>query len=178
MVAFFATLTSHAVHETTNQVVAFDMVQTNIGQAYDANAGRFTCPIGGVYVIAVTLQALAVTGTPPTGYAIMRNGVPVAKFYLDGTTEGVANYETSSQTAVLELVRGDTVTVVNRHADGGLHGDHYRLRTTIVFAILCSVIYRKRSNTINSIYIFERFVPRAVIIVASQLMMFFFYYSM
>jgi len=54
-VAFFATLTSHIVHAGQNQIIAFDRVVTNVGNAYNPHVGAFTAPASGIYVFSVSL---------------------------------------------------------------------------------------------------------------------------
>ncbi|XP_052274841.1 uncharacterized protein LOC127874521 isoform X2 [Dreissena polymorpha] len=113
-VAFFATLINNIHHEAEGDLVPFDNVVTNEGSAYRPNPGQFVAPAPGLYVFSVTLQSYPVVGQPPSGYALNKNGVEVSKLYIDGsTTIDNLNYETTSQTAVLRLDKGDVIAVTN-----------------------------------------------------------------
>ncbi|XP_045157568.2 uncharacterized protein LOC123523887 [Mercenaria mercenaria] len=118
-VAFFSTLGSHLQHLGANQIIAFDQVVTNIGNAYNSHAGDFRAPVSGTYVFSVTLMAYA---SHATHYRFVQNGTTVARIYVRGTESPFAS---SSMTAVLQLKQGEDVAIRNVEADEYLHGDHY-----------------------------------------------------
>ena len=45
-------------HANKNQVIKFDMVQTNQGAAYDPATGVFTAPVSGLYVFLFSTHAM------------------------------------------------------------------------------------------------------------------------
>ena len=52
--------TAHAhtkVYDTAGQTITFDDVTTNIGDAFDAPTGVFTCPVTGVYVFHASITS-------------------------------------------------------------------------------------------------------------------------
>ncbi|XP_045182359.2 uncharacterized protein LOC123541060 isoform X2 [Mercenaria mercenaria] len=115
-VAFFAYLTNHIENPGVHQIVAFDHVTTNIGNAYNAHAGDFRAPVAGTYVFATTLMA----GDKSLTYhfKIMHNAQTVSNIYI-------TNGGTGSQEVVLQLNQGDDVSIHN--IDGGkkLYGHGY-----------------------------------------------------
>jgi len=119
-VAFFATLTSHVTHAGRNQTIAFDRVVTNVGNAYNPHVGVVTAPVSGIYVFSVSL--LSYPGHK-THYQLYKNNDFVSNIYLH--TPSASDYETTSQTAVLQLVKGDDVTLRNVDGDESLHGVNY-----------------------------------------------------
>jgi len=119
-VAFFATLTSHISHAGQNQTIAFDRVVTNVGNAYNPHVGVFNAPVTGIYVFSVSL--LSYPGHT-TGYRLYKNDDFLSNIYLQ--TPGAGQYESTSQTAVLQLNKGDDVTLRNMKSDEMLHGNNY-----------------------------------------------------
>jgi len=119
-VAFFATLTSHIVHAGQNQIIAFDRVVTNVGNTYNPHVGAFTAPASGIYVFSVSL--LSYPGHT-THYQLMKNNDFISIIYLQ--TPSAGQYESTSQTVVLQLTKGDDVTLRNIDGDESLHGVNY-----------------------------------------------------
>ena len=56
-VAFTAVL-AHDVNLGPHQAVEFDMVMTNVGNAYVSKDGQFTAPVYGLYMISATICSL------------------------------------------------------------------------------------------------------------------------
>ena len=117
--AFLATLTDHAHHLGANQNIAFDNIITNVGDAYNSHVGAFIAPVSGIYVLSTTL--LSYPGSD-THFSVLHNGNMVAKIYqlINGD-----DYESSSVTVVLQLSKGDDVSVANMDADKSVNGYHY-----------------------------------------------------
>ncbi|XP_045182322.2 uncharacterized protein LOC123541035 [Mercenaria mercenaria] len=115
-VAFFAYLTNHLVNPGVHQIIAFDHVVTNIGNAYNAHAGDFRAPVAGTYVFATTLMAGDVHLI--YHFIVMHNGKSVSNIYL-------VNGGTASQEVVLQLNQGDDVSIHNMDAGNKLYGSGY-----------------------------------------------------
>ncbi|WAR25955.1 C1QT3-like protein [Mya arenaria] len=118
-VAFLAILTNHITHAGAHQPIAFDRVVTNVGGAYNAHLGSFVAPISGIYVFSTTL--LSYPGHT-TGFGFVKNNDLVSRLYLK-TSAG--QYETVAQTIVLQLAKGDDITVRNESPDETIHGSDY-----------------------------------------------------
>ncbi|XP_053395418.1 complement C1q tumor necrosis factor-related protein 3-like [Mercenaria mercenaria] len=118
-VAFFSTLGPHLQHLGANQIIAFNRVITNIGNAYNSHAGDFRAPVSGTYVFSVTLMAY---DSHDTHYNLVQNGTTVANIYVRGTE---APFSSSSMTAVLQLKQGEDVAIRNVDTDEYLHGGYY-----------------------------------------------------
>ena len=118
-VAFLATLTSHVLHAGQNQIIAFDRVDTNVGNAYNPHLGAFTAPVSGIYVFSVSL--LSYPGHT-TQYQLKKNNEFISSIYLQ---TGTGENESTSQTVVLQLTKGDDVTLRNMDGDDSLHGVNY-----------------------------------------------------
>ncbi|XP_052785210.1 complement C1q tumor necrosis factor-related protein 3-like [Mya arenaria] len=118
-VAFLATLANSITHAGALQPIAFDRVVTNVGGAYNVHLGSFVAPVSGIYVFSTTL--LSYPGHT-THFRFVKNNQAVSHLYLK-TSPG--QYETVSQTVVLQLNKGDDVTIRNEDPDEALHGDNY-----------------------------------------------------
>lgn len=59
VVAFDAHLSHDEPDPGPHLIVAFDVVTTNIGNAYNNNNGAFTCPINGVYRFTYAIKMLS-----------------------------------------------------------------------------------------------------------------------
>ncbi|XP_045209571.2 uncharacterized protein LOC123561339 [Mercenaria mercenaria] len=118
-VAFFATLSQHLTHMGAHQPITFDNVVTNIGNAYNSHFGSFIAPVSGTYVFSATLFALLHN---TYSAEIVKNGQTLTRMYVYGSD---TVRDTTSQTIVLELQKGDDVSVHNINVDRPVHGDHY-----------------------------------------------------
>ena len=119
-VAFLATLTDHAQNLGANQNVAFDNVVTDIGDAYNAHGGIFIAPVSGIYIFSTTIMSSHKTNSH---FALKRNGTRVTQLYYHGNA--LYAYDTTGVTVVLELTKGDDISIVNLDADKDVHGHHY-----------------------------------------------------
>ncbi|KAL4223764.1 Complement C1q-like protein 4 [Mactra antiquata] len=115
-VSFFATLSDHIDNPGVHQVVAFENVITNIGNAYNEHAGDFRAPVSGIYVFSTTL--MAGTSAQQFHFQIVRNGKAVSNIYIP-------NGGTASQEAVLHLSQGDDVAIHNLDAGNRVYGHGY-----------------------------------------------------
>jgi len=119
-VAFLATLSSDLQHAGANQPIVFDRVVTNVGSAYNPHVGVFTAPVSGIYVFSVSL--LNYQGHT-TGYQLRKNNDFISNIYLHAPD--ASHHESTSQTVVIQLTKGDDVTLRNMHVDEVLRGDSY-----------------------------------------------------
>ncbi|XP_060556644.1 EMILIN-1-A-like isoform X2 [Ruditapes philippinarum] len=118
-VAFFATLSNQLQHAGVGQTFVFDRVVTNIANGYNNFNGNFIAPVSGTYVFSATLLSHYHNSAHAQ---FVKNGSPVSYMYVSGAEAG---YDTSSQTIVLELLKGDDICISNNDADKSYNGDHY-----------------------------------------------------
>ena len=120
--AFHATLNpGQTSHHTIGEIIVFDSVLLNLGGAYDATTGVFTCPMDRVYIFSTSIMSASSTQQNLVHVDIMKNGAEIAAAYASG---GSSEQEQGSVSAAVQLVRGDTVWVgYQRHADGHVWGD-------------------------------------------------------
>ena len=117
--AFLATLSNDQTRIGHLQNVVFDHVETNIGNYYDPNVGLFRAPKAGTYVFSTTLMTY---NNHSSHYGFFVNRRDVTHMWVNGQHN---NYDTTSQTVVLHLNKGDDVTVKHTDADKNLRGYHY-----------------------------------------------------
>ena len=115
MVAFHATLKTSVQHVGVQQMVHFDNVITNIGNAYNPHFGAFVAPVSGVYVFHTTITGY---GHHVLHVSIVKNNGSVASFYIRGVESSFGN---GSAMAVLHLNKGDDLAIRNNDADKGIH---------------------------------------------------------
>lgn len=81
-VAFTATISDHYIeHAGDHQVIVFDNVVTNVGNAYNSHVGIFVAPVNGIYVFSVTLFSPASVSFHAN---IVKNGQILTWLYLSG----------------------------------------------------------------------------------------------
>ncbi|XP_060579687.1 cerebellin-4-like isoform X2 [Ruditapes philippinarum] len=117
-VAFFAKRNAHLQHASAHQTVIFDAIVTNLGNAYNSSAGVFVAPVAGTYVFSTTLISINFQSAHAQ-FAV--NGAAITNMYVsqgDATTGD----DTTSQTIVLQLQKGDDVSIQNKDPDRGFHG--------------------------------------------------------
>ncbi|KAL4238845.1 hypothetical protein ACF0H5_003552 [Mactra antiquata] len=118
-VAFYATHHVSQVHHLgNNQVLPFQLIVTNIGNAFNNNTGSFVAPVDGTYVFHATILAIDAA----------TNAHFRAHFDINGSTYSVffvTSYDQSSQMLVIELKASDTVTIRNDYTDFGVFGKHH-----------------------------------------------------
>ncbi|XP_063448417.1 uncharacterized protein LOC134727949 [Mytilus trossulus] len=108
-VAFSAKLTGGNVQLGHHQTVGYNTVDTNIGNAYDANHNNFIVPEKGVYLLSFT--GMNVDGQN-VYLEMMKNGKEIAIVYCSPKANSMG-----SQTIVEVLEKGDIVWV--RHVHSG-----------------------------------------------------------
>jgi hypothetical protein len=113
-VAFSVGLT-HNEASTNGPKVIFDRVFSNLGQSFDVNTGTFTAPTSGVYAFHYHVLA---QNAQEAWVELYHNYIYVNSMY--GHTSG--SYGPGSNSAVLDLVAGDTVYLDIKHHDSFLYG--------------------------------------------------------
>ncbi|XP_021490662.1 complement C1q-like protein 4 [Meriones unguiculatus] len=112
-IAFYAGL--RRPHEGY-EVLRFDDVVTNVGNAYEAASGKFTCPMPGVYFFAYHVLMRGGDGTSMWA-DLMKNGQVRASAIAQDADQ---NYDYASNSVILHLDVGDEVFI---KLDGGkVHG--------------------------------------------------------
>ncbi|KAL4230593.1 positive regulation of adiponectin secretion [Mactra antiquata] len=116
-IAFTAVLNHEVTKLGVNQNIVFDLVHTNVGNAYNPHHGTFVAPVTGVYVFHTTiftrLNHLA-------WCKIMVNGVQKVSVYVQAPA-GLNN--SGSQMLVVRLNKGDDVAVQNIAAADYIYSD-------------------------------------------------------
>lgn len=112
-VAFDATIAEHHIeHIGMNQIVVFDLVIENIGNAYNRHTGTFVAPVDGIYVFSAAL-------TSPSDKSFLtrfvKNGGGFSAMYASGFESGGS--QTTSNTVVHQLRQDDVVCIVHEGVD-------------------------------------------------------------
>ncbi|VDI23131.1 Hypothetical predicted protein [Mytilus galloprovincialis] len=119
--AFLATLNPRLMELTSsNSVVKFDNIITNIGSGYNAKSGVFTAPREGTYTFAVNYVH---SGKKEwLELDLMKNNSLVVRgnAAFDPHTSG-------SILAILELKKGDRISVIQPRASGTILGERYSM---------------------------------------------------
>lgn len=119
--AFLATLNPRLMELTSsNSVVKFDNIITNIGSGYNAKSGVFTAPREGTYTFAVNYVH---SGKKEwLELDLMKNNSLVVRgnAAFDPHTSG-------SILAILELKKGDRISVLQPRASGTILGERYSM---------------------------------------------------
>lgn len=89
---------------SSDKVVIYDDVLTNIGGYFDGDTGMFTAPADGAYVFMMNVHRAAVTKSPYV--KLMKEGEMQVSVYDYGTSDA---YDTASNSAILELAQGERV---------------------------------------------------------------------
>jgi len=113
-IAFHAYLTDHARGLGIHQVVPFDGVRLNAGDAFDPVMHTFICPLDGVYVFQ---SALLAEHQDMVQTAIVLDGTKGAIMYAAGAGTG-HGYDQGFNSLVTLCKRGQHVWVHNEHRDG------------------------------------------------------------
>nr|XP_020442874.1 complement C1q-like protein 2 [Monopterus albus] len=94
----------------------FKHVVTNIGNAYNPHTGFFTAPVRGAYHFEWHIGDIG-GRSPATAAALVKNSERVFSAYANLTP---SHFETSSESATLQLEAGDVVSV-NKWATSGIY---------------------------------------------------------
>lgn len=121
-VAFFAKLGQETNHLGIEQTIIFDDDVTNIDStnsptAYNRHTGVFTAPVNGLYVFSTTVLS---SYHSTSHFRFYLNHTPLTIMYVHGNAS--SGWDSASQTIVLNLKRGDVVSVKNTENDTGVLG--------------------------------------------------------
>ena len=105
-VAFYAQLTKDATGVGNYQTIVFDLVTTNVGNAYNKVDGIFTAPVNGVYAFIWTASNHDNTHMQTE---LVANAVVVGRQWSDSGNH--ADISSATGSAVLKLNASDTVWV-------------------------------------------------------------------
>ncbi|XP_052814877.1 complement C1q tumor necrosis factor-related protein 6-like [Mya arenaria] len=124
-VAFFAKVGTNLEHLGQGQTIVFGDVVTDIDStmslgAYNNSSGMFTAPIAGLYVFSTTMHSL---NSQTTHFAIFRNSDKITTIYVHGDVTS----DSTAQTVVLALKRGETISVRHIESDHGAYGGGHSL---------------------------------------------------
>ncbi|WAR29203.1 C1QL4-like protein [Mya arenaria] len=114
-IIFRAKLSKQSLPLTTQQIVVFDTVQENVGNAYNAYSGVFTSQLNGTYVFQFAIGNP--TGKP--GVMFLKKNSEVIDYAIAGHTSG---WNIAGKTAFLYLEVADTVYVVGEGHVAGTYG--------------------------------------------------------
>ena len=104
MVAFKARIAEFTGSPSEHSIIPFDVVDLNIGDAYDPVTGAFTAPVSGIYDISYEGLASSSCGTNNICLILRVNGVTLSA--------SCSEYAASGGTGVtMQLSAGDMVTV-------------------------------------------------------------------
>ncbi|GFO30350.1 complement c1q tumor necrosis factor-related protein 6 [Plakobranchus ocellatus] len=117
-VAFFAGLSKNVGPVSSNSDLVFDKIITNVGDALSQESGRFTAPHDGTYVFSVTIAA---QGKQRAAVELSLNGRMVATIWA----ESIPFWASASNTAILNLQKGDQVWLILLSRASFLHGYMY-----------------------------------------------------
>ncbi|TSK13543.1 Caprin-2 [Bagarius yarrelli] len=121
-VAFSAARATNLAPGTLDQPIAFDLLHSNLGGAFDAPSGHFSCPAAGTYVFFFHILKLAIS--VPLYVNLMRNDEVLASAYAN---DGAPDHETASNHAVLPLRVGDHIWL--RLHRGAIYGSTWKYST-------------------------------------------------
>lgn len=103
--------------------IVFDRVFTNVGRGFNVNTGVFTASVGGIYAFhyhALTQQGQEIWAE------LYHNFIYVNSLYAHSP----GNYGSGGNSAVLELIAGDTVYLDINHHNSFLFGDRNDIYST------------------------------------------------
>ncbi|CAH1775115.1 unnamed protein product [Owenia fusiformis] len=133
-VAFMAGLSENIGPVDVNSDIVFDRILTNRGKGYDENTGRFTAPHNGTYQFFVVISA---QGRQKAAVKLMRSvglGGKKQSMIFTVWAESIPYWATATNTAILDLEKGDQVWLVLLARAPYLHGYMYSTFTgTILF---------------------------------------------
>lgn len=115
-VAFYGKMTNTI--NVTNEVLKFNTIVTNIGNAYQRSTGRIVVPVSGIYVFSLTAMAHQNTDTH---LGIYVNDKRMTNLKLNGPEQ---MYDTMSQTAVYYLHQFENVSVQHHEGTKAIHSDY------------------------------------------------------
>eukprot|EP00058_Branchiostoma_floridae_P009985 XP_002595473.1 hypothetical protein BRAFLDRAFT_69141 [Branchiostoma floridae] len=131
VVAFSVARTTKLEKPSSNTVVTYDVVLSNVGGAYSQERGKFVATVGGVYFFTFTGMTLYL---PNAIYflCLMKNGAKMVS--LLEINDQQSNGQSSSNSAILQLQPGDEVWV-ELGSDRSLYSDSGKYLTFSGFLI-------------------------------------------
>ncbi|XP_066283083.1 complement C1q-like protein 3 [Branchiostoma lanceolatum] len=132
VVAFSAVRTTGLEKPSSNTVLTYDIILSNVGGAYNQETGKFVATAGGVYFFTFTGM------TPNVAHSnyfvrLMKNGIKMVG--LHENNGGQSHYQSSSNSAILQLQPGDEVWVELDSHSRSLYSDGNRFLTFSGFLI-------------------------------------------
>ncbi|XP_038637039.1 caprin-2 isoform X2 [Scyliorhinus canicula] len=121
-VAFSTARTSNFTPGSLDQPIIFDLLLNNLGETFDFQLGRFTCPVNGTYVFIFHMLKLAVN--VPLYVNLMKNDEVLCSAYAN---DGAPDHETASNHAVLQLFQGEQIWL--RLHRGAIYGSSWKYST-------------------------------------------------
>ncbi|XP_078273099.1 caprin-2 isoform X2 [Rhinoraja longicauda] len=121
-VAFSTARTSNFAPGSLDQPIIFDLLLNNLGETFDFQLGRFSCPVNGTYVFIFHMLKLAVN--VPLYVNMMKNEEVLCSAYAN---DGAPDHETASNHAVLQLIHGDQIWL--RLHRGAIYGSSWKYST-------------------------------------------------
>lgn len=109
-VAFYSFLTRNLHEPSTNHVIVYNNVITNIGGNYNKYSGVFTAPQSGTYVFTFTVYC-----SPESGVSLQ---LVANSQIFDGVlcnAQGADWHRSVSSTAVIQINQGDSVFIRTHH---------------------------------------------------------------
>eukprot|EP00058_Branchiostoma_floridae_P009983 XP_002595471.1 hypothetical protein BRAFLDRAFT_69143 [Branchiostoma floridae] len=108
VVAFSVARTSSLKKPSSDTILTYDVVLSNVGGAYNQETGKFVATVGGVYFFTFTGKA-EYRASSSYFVHLMKNGSPMVGLYeYNG---GSRHHQSSSNSAILQLQPGDEVWV-------------------------------------------------------------------
>ncbi|XP_071178088.1 complement C1q-like protein 4 [Mytilus edulis] len=111
-VAFSAAL-KHNIQLGQDQLIEFDKVITNIGNAYDSRHSHFTAPCKGIYLFS---GSLFVGGSQSAHVDMVKNGNAIGYLWAN------SDHHISTETVVVTLETGDMVWMKHRGGQASIYG--------------------------------------------------------
>ena len=113
-VAFFAYFSTHNVAASPHQILPFDKVITNIGNAYHPHSGSFLAPQSGVYVFIWTIR---LDGNNYHTTELLHDNNVINSIYLN--PNNAIGGTTATGTAVVHVKQGEDVLVRTGNISNG-----------------------------------------------------------
>ncbi|KAL4217198.1 hypothetical protein ACF0H5_023651 [Mactra antiquata] len=131
-IAFRSALSSDIGQVTPGQIIVFDIVGLNNGNAYNQHSGIFTAPVNGTYMFSMKLGNPS--GNPSAFFLVQSHGS--TKQYLEYVIAGhTSEWNVGGTSTVTQMVEGESVWVEGEGSPHGKYGDH-RYHTTFAGILL------------------------------------------